>query len=291
MKQIFILIFSLGLFTGMSPKKLCATSSNAEQRFSDQVNLALRQVGHQLLKIAGDEHSAIPPVEIMSTSEFRLLLEKPFDYDTLPYLLNQAFLSYKINRDYQVAVKQCGGTLLILGYNQTAFARGEVPCIGREQQVDCNHIIVTFTTPPESLAMTKTWLIPLFAFGLLGLISFGIFWKKNSASETPLSSPPDHSIQLGKFSFDHLNQTLQIEHQQHLLTYRENKLLYFFANHINEVLTRDTLIEEVWGKEGVIVGRSLDVFISRLRKLLKADESVQIKNVHGVGYRLALVSK
>ena len=58
------------------------------------------------------------------------------------------------------------------------------------------------------------------------------------------------------------------------------------AQHPNEVLSRDTLIAKVWEDEGVIVGRSLDVFISRLRKLLKGDDSVQIKTVHGVGYRL-----
>ena len=72
------------------------------------------------------------------------------------------------------------------------------------------------------------------------------------------------------------------------LTFRENKLLSFLASQPNEVLKRADILAAVWEEEGVIVGRSLDVFISRLRKLLKPDSTVQIKTIHGIGYRLEL---
>ncbi|RYG36157.1 MAG: winged helix family transcriptional regulator, partial [Chitinophagaceae bacterium] len=58
---------------------------------------------------------------------------------------------------------------------------------------------------------------------------------------------------------------------------------------INETISRDTLQKEVWENEGVIVTRSLDVFVSKLRKKLEADENVKIINIHGKGYRLEVV--
>ena len=72
---------------------------------------------------------------------------------------------------------------------------------------------------------------------------------------------------------------------QHKLTYREAKLLQLLANHPNQVLERDQILKLVWEDEGITVGRSVDVFISRLRKLLAEDPTLRITAVHGVGYR------
>ena len=288
MKQTILVIFCLGLCVGLGFGKLKATTLEADQKFSDQVNLALRQVGHQLLKLAGDERSTIPPVQITGPGEFTLKLERSFNYDTLPHLLNQAFLSYEIQRDYQVAVKHCNNNALILGYNLTAFAQGKVPCIGREQWSECNNIVLTFAAPAGLLIERQGLLIPFFILTSLAIIGFGIFWIKNKAT-VGSSVESGSNISLGNFSFDYQNQTLQLGDQRKSLTFRENKLLYFLASNTNEVIKRDTLIAEIWGDEGVMVGRSLDVFISRLRKLLKGDDRVLIKNIHGVGYRLEVM--
>ena len=64
------------------------------------------------------------------------------------------------------------------------------------------------------------------------------------------------------------------------------KLLAFFARHPDQVLQRDEILQQVWADEGVLVGRSLDMFVSRLRKKLAGDPTVSIVAVHGVGYRL-----
>jgi DNA-binding response OmpR family regulator len=70
------------------------------------------------------------------------------------------------------------------------------------------------------------------------------------------------------------------------LTYREAKLLRLFVLHSGELLERDQILKEVWADEGVQVGRSVDMFVSRLRKKLKADPTIGIVAVHGVGYRM-----
>jgi DNA-binding response OmpR family regulator len=88
--------------------------------------------------------------------------------------------------------------------------------------------------------------------------------------------------------YDYRNQLIKSPDEEKTLTFRENKLLFLLTSHPNEVLERDKILDEVWGDEGVIVGRSLDVFISRLRKILKLDPALQIKSVHGVGYKLVI---
>ena len=96
--------------------------------------------------------------------------------------------------------------------------------------------------------------------------------------------------QFGNCRFDAKNQLLFIKSEKYQLTYREAKLLHLFCQHINELLSRDLIEEAVWESEGVRVGRSLDVFVSRLRKLFREEPSIQFTNVHGVGYKLEVAT-
>ena len=75
------------------------------------------------------------------------------------------------------------------------------------------------------------------------------------------------------------------------LTDKECKVLKLLHNNFGELISRDTLMQEVWINEGVITGRSLDMFISKLRKKLSADPELRITNVHGKGYRLEVVNE
>jgi DNA-binding response OmpR family regulator len=70
------------------------------------------------------------------------------------------------------------------------------------------------------------------------------------------------------------------------LTQREADLLKFFAIHINKILKREEVLLNVWGKDDYFLGRSMDVFITKLRKYLKADPAIVLETIHGVGFRL-----
>lgn len=72
------------------------------------------------------------------------------------------------------------------------------------------------------------------------------------------------------------------------LTQREADLLKFFANHINKILKREEVLLNVWGKDDYFLGRSMDVFITKLRKYLKADPNITLETIHGVGFRLQI---
>lgn len=96
-------------------------------------------------------------------------------------------------------------------------------------------------------------------------------------------------IKLGNMIFDTLNQRLEHNKIYTDLTYRESKLLKLFCQHKNQMLERNFIIKVVWEDEGIIIGRSIDVFVSRLRKLFKDNTAIKIVNVHSVGYRFDVI--
>ena len=94
---------------------------------------------------------------------------------------------------------------------------------------------------------------------------------------------------VGKYKFDHKNLTLQFEKQEAMnLTAKEADIMQIFCHHVGEVVTREDILKRVWGDDDYFIGRSMDVFISRLRKYLREDERLQIVNIHGVGFKMAL---
>ncbi len=100
-------------------------------------------------------------------------------------------------------------------------------------------------------------------------------------------SPDREVLRVGRFEYHHKNLTLTLgEGHSRQLTQREGDLLKLLIEHRNQLLKRSEILRRIWGEDDYFLGRSLDVFISRLRKYLKADEAIRIENVHGVGFRL-----
>ena len=100
--------------------------------------------------------------------------------------------------------------------------------------------------------------------------------------------PNPNWISLGKYHFDKLNSELILEEQRIELTSKEADLLFLLYETVNTTIERDVLLNKVWGDEGDYIGRTLDVFISKLRKKLEFDERIKIVNVRGVGYKLVM---
>lgn len=93
---------------------------------------------------------------------------------------------------------------------------------------------------------------------------------------------------MGSFQFDPQQMKLIRDGETHELTGKETELLQQLYQCVNEVVEKEALLKQVWGDEGDYIGRTLDVFISRLRKKLEADPSVRILNIRGVGYKLVI---
>jgi len=99
-------------------------------------------------------------------------------------------------------------------------------------------------------------------------------------------SVSNKQIKLGNYLFDFDNYTLIFFDQKNKLTQREAELLMLLIEQKNQVLKREIILKKIWGDDDYFLGRSLDVFISRLRKILSNDSNLIIENQHGIGFRL-----
>ncbi|MBT8189530.1 MAG: response regulator transcription factor [Saprospiraceae bacterium] len=93
-------------------------------------------------------------------------------------------------------------------------------------------------------------------------------------------------LKAGNYELDHDNLKLFYDEECTQLTKKEADLLKLLINNKNKIIERSTILERIWGENDYFMGRSMDVFISRLRKYLKKDDSISIENIHGVGFRL-----
>ena len=91
---------------------------------------------------------------------------------------------------------------------------------------------------------------------------------------------------IGKFTFDTQKQLLSAGEKQTKLTTKENELLALLCSHANEILQRDFALKTIWIDDNYFNARSMDVYITKLRKHLKDDDSIEIINIHGKGYKL-----
>ena len=95
-------------------------------------------------------------------------------------------------------------------------------------------------------------------------------------------------INIGRFVFDAKNMLLVLDGKEQPLTRKEAALLKVLYDNKNDLVTRKKVLKMIWGNNDYFIGRSMDVFIARLRKYLKADPNVKILTVHGVGFRLVV---
>jgi DNA-binding response OmpR family regulator len=93
---------------------------------------------------------------------------------------------------------------------------------------------------------------------------------------------------IGKYLFDYPNFMLSCEGENLLLTQKEAEVLKLFCLNKSQVLKREEILQPIWGNDSYFSGRSLDVFISKLRKYLQKDSNIEIINVHGVGFKLEI---
>jgi len=106
--------------------------------------------------------------------------------------------------------------------------------------------------------------------------------RANAAQQN--NAPTTFSI--GKYIFDHTNQVLVLGDQKQAITIKEAAILKLLCEHKGRILDRKNTLKKLWGESDYFTRRSMDVFISRLRKYLSDDPSIEIKNVHGKGYVL-----
>ena len=97
-------------------------------------------------------------------------------------------------------------------------------------------------------------------------------------------SDDNQLIQIGKYSFNPRLREIALDDVKQLLSPKESALLNLLCDHKNELLSREIALKKIWGDDGYFTTRSMDVFITKLRKYLKDDPSIEIRNIHGSGF-------
>jgi len=116
------------------------------------------------------------------------------------------------------------------------------------------------------------------------LLKIEIFLKRSQKTITTTNT----LFLIGTFQFDSSNFQIFNTDEKISLTQRESELLKFFIEHKNVVLKREQILKSVWGDDDYFMGRSLDVFISRLRKIFSNEEGIAIENLHGIGFKFVV---
>jgi DNA-binding response OmpR family regulator len=98
------------------------------------------------------------------------------------------------------------------------------------------------------------------------------------------SESTQETVSIGKYTFDFVNQSISINGKTKRITEKESEILNYLSNNRNKVIKREEMLKELWGENDYFLGRSLDVFITKIRKYLKEDASLSIENVFGVGF-------
>lgn len=109
---------------------------------------------------------------------------------------------------------------------------------------------------------------------------------KRVSKDSTAAEPVQTQFEIGKYTFDFTTQLIHFNGQQQKLSTKEAELLQLLCLKKNSVLTREEALLSIWHDDNYFNGRSMDVFLSKLRKYLKEDPKVEILNVHGKGYKL-----
>jgi hypothetical protein len=266
----------------------CTKEDNND--ISGITKVALREAGNQLLLRNLDSTSLILPIKEIEPYIYSLSFEKPlvFEPSNVVTVIDSSLNLANISKNYRVEVLQCKDGEVAYSYEMNIEEqRTIIPCAGRLLPESCYTIKVQFldvVSPSGFKKRLSLWVL-VFGFLVYGIFLFRRKTKSRSISEekTPLSYS-----EIGSFQFYPEQNKLVKSATEISLSKKECELLEIFVAHPNQIIKRDELTKKVWEDNGVFVGRSLDTYISKLRKILKDDDSIRITNVHGVGYKLEM---
>lgn len=268
--------------------------------FGRHTEVSLRQIGHQILLDAGDSTSLVLPIE-KEDDRYRIRFGSEFGFipEDLVATINRVVQETNIADEYIVEVENCETGEVVYSYEvHDPVQTNLLPCLSRAQPSACYTLLFTLlrrgglkmawqyesVVPPVQPTGGNglTYMIVL----VLSLLIATAFYFLRKRKNTPAREP--ELIPLGEFRFDKKNTELHYAGQKIELTGKEADLLELLYGAVNTTVERDVILNRVWGDEGEYVGRTLDVFISRLRKKLGADAGVKIVNIRGIGYKLVL---
>ncbi|WP_040246876.1 winged helix-turn-helix domain-containing protein [Psychroserpens mesophilus] len=275
-RYLYLVLLLLGI--------LNLSSCAKDDSHRELTKIALRDVGHQLLLSNQDSTSLILPVLETASDTYQLSFQNELGFkpDSLVIFVKNSLEKAGLPDHYRVEVFQCEDNEVAYSYEmKNEQEQSLIPCAGRALPLNCYTIQVRFEGRKEQFSLLYLWLIvPL-------ILIIWLLFKRKITTTQSVTEHPFYTI--GNYKFDKDQSKLIYVKKEIGLSKKECELLEILCDNLNDVVKRDELSKRVWEDHGVFVGRSLDTYISKLRKKLKEDSSIKITNVHGVGYKLEVL--
>ena len=322
-------LYGLLLFTCISLICVTFTMGGSDDFNIARREILLRRIGHEILLQSGDSVSRVLPVKKIAENEYQISFENAFTFQpgSLVNTTQRLLAKDPLSSDYVVNVLNCANASVTYGYAISKNKKNDiVTCLGRRQPIACYMINIKFKPTDISTAKIKYFSGGLLFLAFVGFIFLRPVkqWRTlpdSRHTDLPNSQHTDltgsrhtdlpdsrhtdlpdsqhtdlpdsqHTgmFTLGSISFNTETRKLMINGTTIELTRTETRVLGIFALSPNEIIERSRLQKEIWEDEGVIVGRSLDMFISKLRKKLELDPNINIVVIRGKGYKLEISS-
>ena len=256
---------------------VCAafTVSSTDDYDFTRREILLRRIGHEVLLQSGDSISRVLPVKKISENEYRITFENNFTFqpESLVNITSRLLAKDSLVSDYVVNVLNCGTSDVVYGFAISKNKKNDiVTCKGRKLPIACYIIQIKFK-PSGIHSINSSYVLGSLSF--LAFVGFICFRSVKPRRTLPEARHAD-MLTLGNILFDAKNRKLLINGKATDLTVTETQVLLIFAQSPNETIERSRLQKEIWEDEGVIVGRSLDMFISKLRKKLEVEPTIKI---------------
>lgn len=258
-----------------------------DKQFEETIVLTkVRNIGHLILLSSGDSQSRVFPSKV-NENTYKIAFESPF----LPHVDSVISISQRIvenEKPFTIELWETKKHQLVNSFLVSTNAKENIlPCASRPLAKSKYEIILRFQDVKEN--KNPFWILGGFLL-LLILGGYVVFSKVRSRKSKKLTNILSNtsSITIGETQFYALDQRLVFGDVIIELTGKETHILSILSENKNEVVERNRLQKEIWEDQGIIVNRSLDIYISRLRKKLSIDDSVKIINVHGIGYKLVV---
>ncbi len=280
MKKIVFPLLAILFFTFLNCK-----DDTPQNHFSETVKVALRDAANTLLLTNSDSTSLILPVKKLNDNKYEIAFQNKLSItpDSLVTAISHSLKTANLPKQYIVEVINCNKDEVFYSFQIKGTKESDiVPCLSRHLPTDCYTIQVLFF---EKTPWLTNKIYPILLILLISIFIFGFFFIKKRKPKTTIEEAIPFS-KIGDYKFYKGQNKLIKEAIEIKLSAKECELISILSANQNQIVKRDTLVKEIWEDHGVFVDRSLDTFISKLRKKFKDDPSINIVNIHGVGYKL-----
>lgn len=273
-----VVLFSIWIFSNFEDKN---------EVTPERIKVALRDVGHQLLLSNKDSTSLVLPIVEIENAKYQLSFQEEFAFEpnNLVSIIDKKMRKASLSSNYLVEVKNCSTKEVAYSFEmKNSEEKNIIPCSGRISPKNCYLIEVQFRGENAFF----NWKTILYGLAIVLFLLFQFLFNKRREAPIIKNATTNNHTSIGSFKFYPEQNKLVKEAVEISLSKKECELLEIFIANPNQIIKREELTKKVWEDNGVIVGRSLDTYISKLRKKLKDDDSIKLTNVHGVGYKLEM---